>query len=163
MYQNQDQKRLSQQIAIVRDILSINKSASLSGSIALVFSGVAVRRKVSDIDIYMPYGVAFNKPASLSEDEIPDSGYSDDAGGNDEYTMRTFIHSKPYTKVNVFITNTPDASLLVEHNEFLGISCVVPHEIIKFKIKYALTNSSSSEKHRKDVMFMLEQIEKDTY
>ena len=139
----------SELLILAKQILKVNDKCALSGSLALNNQGIRTKREPEDIDIYLPKDVEFILiPGMIENDDFNKDDYR-----NDEWIRTQYIINK--IKVDVF---TPQVDfefplVIVRSNR---IDVVRTEEIIKFKVAFAFDDHSSAEKHRVDVIYMME-------
>lgn len=141
---------MEKQKEIAAEILSLNKGALLSGSLALKLNNRKIRRDPEDIDILVK-DEDFKMPerAVVVDDDMP----------YDEPEFVFIVYSVDGIKVNIFY---PQA-IVYHHDSPHHVSIngkwfdILPYyEILKFKMKHAYDNAGHPEKHRLDLVYFFE-------
>lgn len=138
---------------LAENILKVNPDCSISGSLALNMQNIRTKNEPGDIDIYVPSRVRFNPIEKMKEN----NDFNRDDYRNDEYERRQYYFDK--IKIDVFtpIEGNPHG-LITEYSK--GLKVVRFDEIIKFKVRFAFDDHTSAEKHKQDVLFIMEQANK---
>lgn len=142
---------------LAEKILKENLSCALSGSLALNIQYIKTKRPPGDIDIYLPFNEKFNPIDGM----IENYDFNRDDYLNDEWNRVQYIING--VKVDVFTPREPDKCvnlLVISHS---GIKVVRFDDIIKFKIFFAFNEHSSAQKHKDDVLFIIENSNKQQY
>lgn len=133
-------------------ILLANPTCLLSGSLALKRKGFNIRREPTDIDIFLPYGEKFNiLPLIMHEDQDVYSEEYDD----EFYTRQSYVikEGEIFLEVDVF---TPIESSKYDLKSDPGYPTNVDSaEILKMKFNHSFGDSTSKNKHQKDIIHML--------
>lgn len=143
-------KIMEKQKEIAAEILSLNKGALLSGSLALKLNNRKIRREPEDIDILVK-DEDFKMPerAIVIDDEMP----------YNEPEFVFIVYSVDGVSVNIFY-----AQGIVYHHESphhvvingKWFDILPYYEILKFKMKHAYDNAGQPEKHRLDLVYFFE-------
>lgn len=134
-------------IEIAKQIIEANPGAVLSGSIAINLQGIKTRKPPNDIDILMPIDIPFKK--------IPGMNYTPHAMDED---YESYYERDSYKigdiKIDVFFpAHNKVYPLFTE--KMNGLELVRFDEVIKFKVKFALSECTSREKHQMDIVYMM--------
>jgi hypothetical protein len=130
---------------IALQILKANPNALLSGSLALNLQGLKTKRVPSDVDIYLPWGQKFEKIENMVTRDLEED-YD-----NEDYQIFQYMVSG--VKVDVF-TPMHDSVPELEVRKVFVCRCVQFSDILKFKIKHSLNGSSTSWKHKHDLIYI---------
>ena len=133
---------------IAYNILKANKECALSGSLALQSWGLNLRNNPTDIDIWCPYGTVFNQ---IEHMEL----IGDNEGYGDEEDWLITQYKYKGVKIDIFLPNKQRIPNL-SNRKIEGVNIVEAHDIIKFKVKFALgTPCGSQQKHLEDLAYIL--------
>jgi len=132
-------------------IIKKNPGCHIGGSLGLNIQGFETRRQPSDIDINTPHKYRFLPIEGMvfKEDRIEQE---DSSAEQDGYDKVTYMFGD--VKIEVF---SPTES----YNELENIPsnetwCTVFYDIMKMKIMYAFSDLDLNQKHRDDLIFMLQ-------
>src|SRR6187549_2131939 len=119
---------------IANELIMLNPKMLISGSVGLRMQGIKIEREPSDLDMYLPYGEELKTPTGMNPtDELVRYGVG--AGGRMAFEYNG-------TKVDIFIDDCPCE--LKSHKIF---KCLLPEDIIHFKLIYAFGNHETAMKH----------------
>lgn len=136
-------------IELAKQIIEVNPTLILSGSIALKLQGVNIRREPSDIDFFIPYGQYFKLLTGMKDVKIEMAEFYED----EEYELTRF--SIGQTTIDVLRPFESDCRPLHTYT-FKGIKLIHRDDIIAFKMKFALDSMSYSRwKHKDDIIHMM--------
>lgn len=142
-------------VEISQEILLANPMMSLSGSLSLICQDIKVRRKVKDLDFYLPFGfpvndLIFNRK-NTDSDEINHNG----SESEESYFERHTYNYRGY-HVDIFQPTSDEFKLMT--TKINGISLVVKEDIIRMKVQHSFDRYYSRWKHKDDVIFIMAQI-----
>jgi len=130
---------------IVKEILALNPKFKVSGSYALVCQGLKTARDIKDLDFFKPAGEAFVKPEGMRI--IYD--YNQEDYDNEWYERLHYDYKG--INIDIFTPFDKDSEL----NLMTRYEYVIPAEILKFKLMFALGTSNSAQKHAADMKFII--------
>lgn len=129
-----------------------NPTILLSGSLALFLQNVRLPRLPEDIDIYLPYGTAFNMIKGMTERTI-NSYDSSNRLIEDNRIRRAYNYEGDNCNIKVDVFQPivkSDADEIIFHSNH--IPCTHQRDILKYKISHAL---NGNKKHKEDMLFIL--------
>lgn len=133
---------------IAAELIKLNPKMRISGSVALNIQGIKTSREPHDLDMFLPFGCELVLlPGLEPTEELRRYGKGD--GGRME-----FIYNG--SMVDIF---QPNEEIKMTRNPTAHENCLIPAEIIKFKIDYAFDNHETAKKHRDDIIFILSNYE----
>lgn len=137
-------------ITLAEEILAVNPQCAISGSLALNIQNIRTKNTPGDIDIYVPKDIIFVPTTKMVEN----FDFNRDDYRNDEYERIQYYSGT--VKIDVFKPTELNTFELitVDHNT---LKVVRFEEIIKFKIRFAFDDHSSAEKHKQDVLYIVQQ------
>lgn len=142
-----EDKEIKKLIDIAYDIIDKNEGVLLSGSLALHELGIKLRRKPTDIDLYLPYGQKFK----LLE------GMTAVGNGTDEDYENVYYERMGYkmgeVSIDVFTPIEPEGELKLTDEQSSTI--LAAHLIIGFKVQHSLADAHTAYKHKMDLIHIV--------
>lgn len=142
-----EDKAIKKLINIAYDIIDENEGVLLSGSLALHELGIKLRRKPTDIDLYLPYGQKFQPiegmiVSLIETEEDYDNLYYERKG----YKMGE-------VSIDVFTPIEPEGELKLTDEQ--SNTMLAAHLIIGFKVQHSLGDAWTAQKHKHDLLHIL--------
>lgn len=147
-------------IIMYKEILKANPYCALSGSHALDLMGYKLRRLPSDIDIFCTDNDFKPIDGMIRIETDWEKEGMHPSSTTDEFPRQSYKING--IQVDVFYCKDRVEAIIMKSNFFIvnGIRCVDYLDILKFKLSYVNPNSSTCEKHKLDLLFFIENMDK---
>lgn len=142
-----EDKEIKKLIDIAYNIIDENPGVLLSGSLALHELGIKLRRKPTDIDLYLPYGQKFQPIEGMTVSLIE----TDEDYENLYYERSGFKIGN--VSIDVFTPIEPQGELKLTDEQ--SNTMLAAHLIIGFKVQHSLADAWTAQKHKMDLIHIV--------
>lgn len=134
---------------LISDILRVNPAAMLAGSVALVLQDLKVKNEPRDIDIWIPYDYKF-----IPLDSMTCIGPGEYNNPSCPMSLR-FVAGETKIEIHEGEERESREPIFLCAEDFL-IPCCHYSEIIKAKLVFMEKGSPTIQKHKEDILYLLQ-------